>query len=97
MPAHQKCFLVVHCLFVRVKGAYFGGENETLATFGAVSEQTVKEMVEGALLNFKSDFAYAITGIAGPGGGTEDKPVGTVWIAVAGKGTHVDKEIHIWQ
>jgi nicotinamide-nucleotide amidase len=69
-----------------LKEHILGVKPETLATFGAVSEQTVKEMVEGALLNFKSDFAISITGIAGPDGGTEDKPVGTVWIAVAGKG-----------
>ena len=56
---------------------------ETIAKYGAVSEETVKEMVEGALRNFKSDYAIAVTGIAGPDGGTADKPVGTVYIAVA--------------
>ncbi|WP_184543308.1 competence/damage-inducible protein A [Mucilaginibacter sp. FT3.2] len=69
-----------------LKEKILGVKPETLANFGAVSEQTVKEMVEGALLNFKSDFSIAITGIAGPDGGTPDKPVGTVWIAVAGRG-----------
>ncbi len=68
-----------------LKEHILGVKPETLAQFGAVSEQTVKEMVEGALLNFKSDFAIAVTGIAGPDGGTPDKPVGTVWVAVAGR------------
>lgn len=58
-------------------------KKETLNKFGAVSEETVVEMVEGALRNFKSDYAIAVTGIAGPDGGTPDKPVGTVWIAAA--------------
>ncbi|HTH81625.1 MAG TPA: competence/damage-inducible protein A [Mucilaginibacter sp.] len=66
-----------------LKESILGVKNETLWQYGAVSEPTVIEMVEGALLNFKSDFAVAVTGIAGPGGGLPDKPVGTVWIAVA--------------
>ncbi|WP_214070428.1 competence/damage-inducible protein A [Mucilaginibacter sp. dw_454] len=58
-------------------------KKETLQQYGAVSEETVVEMVEGALRNFKSDYAIAVTGIAGPDGGMPDKPVGTVWIAAA--------------
>ncbi|MDF2435202.1 MAG: nicotinamide-nucleotide amidase [Mucilaginibacter sp.] len=69
-----------------LKESILGVKHETLLQYGAVSEQTVKEMVEGALLNFKSDYAIAVTGIAGPGGGTADKPVGTVWIAAASAG-----------
>ena len=66
-----------------LKESILGVKNETLWQFGAVSKETVTEMVEGALLNFKSDYAIAVTGIAGPDGGTPDKPVGTVWIGVA--------------
>jgi len=66
-----------------LKESVLGVKSETLGEFGAVSRETVTEMVEGALLNFKSDYALAVTGIAGPDGGTPDKPVGTVWIAVA--------------
>jgi len=66
-----------------LKESILGVTNETLWKHGAVSKETVVEMVEGALRNFKSDYAIAVTGVAGPGGGTDDKPVGTVWIAVA--------------
>ncbi|MEN0004911.1 MAG: competence/damage-inducible protein A [Bacteroidota bacterium] len=55
---------------------------ETLATHGAVSEATVKEMVVGALQLMHTDIAIAVSGVAGPGGGTPEKPVGTVWLAV---------------
>lgn len=58
----------------------------TLLEQGAVSERTVIEMVQGALKNSRADVAIAISGIAGPDGGSVDKPVGTVWFAWVGKG-----------
>lgn len=62
-----------------------GVKATTLEQFGAVSEQTVREMAEGALRHSHAQVTLALTGIAGPDGGTPDKPVGTVWFAWAGK------------
>lgn len=59
---------------------------ETIQTFGAVSEETARAMAEGGLQKSQTDICMATTGIAGPGGGTVDKPVGTVWMAIAIKG-----------
>lgn len=62
-----------------------GVRSETLAQFGAVSEQTAAEMAEGALKNSRAHIALSVTGIAGPTGGSADKPVGLVYIGIARK------------
>ena len=67
----------------QLKQSVLGVKPETLELHGAVSEETVKEMAAGAVRHFKTDYAIAVSGIAGPDGGTPEKPVGTVWIALA--------------
>lgn len=61
-------------------------KSDTLARFGEVSSQTVQEMAVGTLTQFSSDIALAITGIAGPSGGSPEKPIGTVYFGIATKG-----------
>ena len=67
----------------RIKEQVLGVAHDTLVEYGAVSEQTVREMAEGVRALMNTDYAIATSGIAGPTGGTKDKPVGTVWIAWA--------------
>lgn len=67
------------------KHELLGVKNETLQQFGAVSQQTVAEMAHGALQKAHADYALAVSGIAGPTGGTADKPVGTVCFGLATK------------
>jgi len=67
-----------------IKETLLGVDHKTIVEKGAVSEEVVRQMSEGARVKLNVDFAVAVSGIAGPGGGTPDKPVGTSWIAIAG-------------
>jgi len=69
-------------------------QSDTIKNFGAVSEQTVREMVEGTIKHLKVDYALATSGIMGPGGGTDTKPVGMVWIAAGNANQIIAKEFH---
>ena len=77
------------------KQKFLGVRAELLARHGAVSEAVARAMAEGARDKFGADFALAVTGIAGPTGGTKAKPVGTVFIALAGApGTVVERKFN---
>jgi nicotinamide-nucleotide amidase len=75
-----------------MKQNLLGVSEDSLHKYGAVSEQVVCEMAEGARKNLRADFAVATSGIAGPTGGTEEKPVGTVWIAIATPGKTISEK-----
>lgn len=85
------CGLVAYSY--EAKQALLSVRPQTLEQFGAVSRETVIEMVSGALANTGATVSVAVTGIAGPGGGTEDKPVGTVWIAWKRRGGYPRAEV----
>lgn len=73
-----------------------GVRQETLGTHGAVSEAVAREMALGALHQSVADLAVAVTGVAGPGGGTATKPVGLVWFAWASLGGTVESRFEIF-
>ncbi len=75
--------------FLAVRGA-------TLIKHGAVSEATAGEMALGVLRRFDADYALSVTGIAGPGGGTAEKPLGLTFIGLAGRGGALRVERHVW-
>jgi len=76
-----------------IKTQELGVKKETLDRYGAVSIEVVDEMLDGVIKKFDADFAIAVSGVAGPNGGTKNKPVGTVVIGIMGK--NIDKDIEI--
>ena len=84
VPGSSSVFLAGHCTYSNeAKMNTLGVSPDSLESKGAVSEKVVREMAEGARLKHGADYALATTGIAGPTGGTVEKPVGTVFIALA--------------
>ncbi len=96
VPDSSKVFLggiVAYANGVKVR--LLGVNSRQIAEHGAVSEEVVSQMAEGARNAGGADFGVAITGIAGPGGGSASKPVGLVFIAVAGESVSIAKELRL--
>jgi nicotinamide-nucleotide amidase len=78
-----------------IKKQQLGFKPETLINFGAVSEETIREMATLVREKFNTDIGVATSGIAGPGGATSEKPVGTVWIAYSDKSQTVARKLQL--
>ena len=87
VPGSSSCFAYGIVSYSNgAKESMLGVQNKTLADNGAVSEPTVREMAEGVLKLSGADISVAVSGVAGPDGGTDEKPVGTVWFAWSMRG-----------
>jgi nicotinamide-nucleotide amidase len=81
----------------RIKRELLGVQEETLVKYGAVSAETAREMAHGALLHLGADVVVSITGIAGPGGGMPEKPVGLTYLCIVTAAGVERVERHIWE
>ncbi|RYY26392.1 MAG: competence/damage-inducible protein A [Chitinophagaceae bacterium] len=77
-----------------IKQGLLGVEEQTLNQHGAVSEETVTQMAKAALSQLNTDYCVAVSGIMGPDGGSSEKPVGTVWVAAAGRNSILTQKFH---
>lgn len=95
LPGSSECFWgSVTSYSNEAKVKFLGVKQDTLERYGAVSRETATEMAQGILKMSGTDYSLAITGIAGPGGGSDEKPVGLVYIALADKDGCTVKEMH---
>jgi nicotinamide-nucleotide amidase len=78
-----------------IKHQILGVENVILEKFGAVSEETIKQMADGVRKKLNTNIGLATSGIAGPNGGSTEKPVGTVWIALATEKEIITKKLQL--
>lgn len=78
------------------KEAMLGVPNALLVSRGAVSEEVARVMAEGAIRHSEASLALSVTGVAGPGGGSAEKPVGLVWFGAASRSGHVESERHFF-
>jgi nicotinamide-nucleotide amidase len=86
----------VVCYSEKIKSSSLGVSAQTLSTFSAVSSETAAEMSSGLAKKFGVDIALSITGLAGPGGGSEDKPVGTAFVGVTSKGQTLTHRLQLF-
>ncbi len=94
----SEMFLGGVCTYTeQIKMKLLGVKKETLERFTVYSEQTASEMSLGALEMFGADAAVAVTGLAGPGGGTDEKPVGTVYVSVRNREREIVKRLNFYE
>lgn len=85
------------CYSEQMKQKLLGVKKETLDKFTVYSEEVASEMSAGAMRLYEADNAVGITGLAGPGGGTDDKPVGTVYISVRNRSREIVRELRLYE
>lgn len=98
VPGASGCFPGGVCSYSeKVKQKVLGVKGETLAEYTVYSPQVASEMSAGAMELFETDYAIGVTGLAGPDGGTEDKPVGTVYVSVRSREREIVRDLKLYE